>query len=82
MPPEELEAFSLPDPQPEDRDYYWEFGEIHPGRRRRCLYETEYERLRTELQSAHDSSRLPEAPTAETRAALNDLLIRTRTRGL
>lgn len=26
-PPSELEAFSLPDPQPEDRDYYWELGE-------------------------------------------------------
>lgn len=26
-PPEEIEAFALPDPQPEDRDYYWEFRE-------------------------------------------------------
>ena len=24
-PPSEIEAFPLPDPQPEDRDYYWEF---------------------------------------------------------
>ena len=26
MPPEEVEAFALPDPQPEDREYYYEFG--------------------------------------------------------
>lgn len=24
--PEEIEAFALPEPRPEDRDYYWEFG--------------------------------------------------------
>ena len=27
-PPEELEAFPLPDPKPEDRDYYWEFSAL------------------------------------------------------
>lgn len=27
MPPDEIELFSLPDPQPEDRDQYWEFGQ-------------------------------------------------------
>jgi hypothetical protein len=25
VPPEKVELFALPDPQPEDRDYYWEF---------------------------------------------------------
>jgi hypothetical protein len=24
--PQEIEIFGLPDPKPEDRDYYWEFG--------------------------------------------------------
>jgi hypothetical protein len=24
--PEDIEIYSLPDPQPEDREYYWEFG--------------------------------------------------------
>jgi hypothetical protein len=27
VPPEEVEVFALPDPKPEDRDYYWEFKE-------------------------------------------------------
>jgi predicted nucleotidyltransferase len=44
-----------------------------------ALYETEYERLRGELQTAHESSQLPESPSEETRAALNELLIRIRT---
>lgn len=46
-----------------------------------AFYETEYERLRGELQAAHESSQLPEAPSEKTRAALNDLLIRVRTHG-
>src|SRR5690349_21641039 len=46
------------------------------------FHESEYQRLRGELQSAHDASTLPEAPSEETRAALNDLLVRVRTRGL
>jgi len=40
----------------------------------------EYERLRGELQSAHDISRLPEIPDEETRTALNDLLVLIRCR--
>jgi predicted nucleotidyltransferase len=43
-----------------------------------AFHESEYERLRAELQSAHEASRLPELPSEETRAALNDLLIRIR----
>ena len=39
----------------------------------------EYQRLRAELQSAHESSTLPEGPSA--RRALNDLLVRLRMRG-
>src|SRR5436190_3159706 len=42
------------------------------------LHESEYQRLRAELQSAHDASTLPELPSEQTRAALNDLLIRVR----
>lgn len=42
------------------------------------FYESEYQRLRTQLQSAHESSHLIDAPAAETRAALNDLLLRVR----
>jgi hypothetical protein len=47
-----------------------------------AFHESEYQRLRGELQSAHDASRLPELPSDETRAALNDLLVRIRTRRL
>ncbi len=43
-----------------------------------AFHESEYQRLRAELQSAHEASRLPELPSEETRAALNDLLIRIR----
>jgi hypothetical protein len=43
-----------------------------------AFHESEYQRLRTELQTAHDNSPLPELPSDETRAALNDLLIRVR----
>jgi predicted nucleotidyltransferase len=43
-----------------------------------AFHESEYQRLRTELQIAHDGSPLPELPSDETRAALNDLLVRVR----
>lgn len=43
-----------------------------------AFHESEYQRLRGVLQTAHDASRLPEMPSEETRAALNDLLIRIR----
>src|SRR5262245_32041816 len=43
-----------------------------------AFHESEYQRLRRELQSAHDASQLPELPSDETRAALNDLLVRVR----
>jgi predicted nucleotidyltransferase len=43
-----------------------------------AFHESEYQRLRVELQAAHDASQLPELPSDETRAALNDLLIRIR----
>ena len=43
-----------------------------------AFHQREYERLRGELQSAHDSSQLPELPADQARHALNDLLVRTR----
>jgi predicted nucleotidyltransferase len=43
-----------------------------------AFHEAEYQRLRGELQSAHEASHLPELPDEETRAALNDLLVRIR----
>jgi len=42
------------------------------------LHEKEYERLRGELQTGHEASRLPEGPSEESRAALNALLVRVR----
>jgi predicted nucleotidyltransferase len=45
-----------------------------------AFHQREYERLRVELQSAHDASQLPELPSDETRKVLNDLLIRVRLR--
>jgi len=42
------------------------------------FHESEYDRLRAELQAAHDTSKLPETPPEESRAALNELLIRIR----
>ena len=47
-----------------------------------AFHEEEYVRLRRELEAAHDVSRLPELPSAATRAALNSLLVRVRTQGL
>jgi len=46
------------------------------------FHEGEYQRLRAELQSAHESCQLPEAPSEATRTALNDLLVRLRIKGL
>ncbi len=46
-----------------------------------AFHQREYERLRVELQAAHDASQLPELPSDETRAALNDLLVRVRLKG-
>ena len=43
-----------------------------------ALHESEYERLRGELQAAHDGSRLPEVPGQEVRDGVNDLLVRVR----
>ena len=43
-----------------------------------AFHESEYERLRGELQTAHEASRLPEIPNEGTRSGLNDLLIRVR----
>ncbi|MBP9902305.1 MAG: nucleotidyltransferase domain-containing protein [Verrucomicrobia bacterium] len=42
------------------------------------FHHREYERLRVELQAAHDASPLPELPSDETRQKLNDLLVRVR----
>ena len=42
------------------------------------FHQGEYQRLRAELQAAHQASTLPEGPTA--RPALNDLLVRLRMR--
>ena len=47
-----------------------------------AFYEREYQRLRAELESAHEASSLPELPNENTRRALNDLLTRVRMRGL
>ncbi len=47
-----------------------------------AFHESEYQRLRGELQSAHDASQLPELPSEETRTALNDLLVRVRLNNL
>ena len=47
-----------------------------------AFHESEYQRLRADLQAAHKACKLPELPSAETRAALDDLLVRVRTKGL
>lgn len=46
-----------------------------------AFHEAHYERLRVQLQEAHDASSLPELPSDATRAALDALLIRTRLAG-
>jgi hypothetical protein len=43
-----------------------------------AFYESEYERLRGVLQSAHEASSLREVPNEKTRGTLNDLLIKLR----
>jgi len=43
-----------------------------------AFHESEYQRLQAELQAAHDASKLPEVPSEETRAALNELLVQIR----
>ncbi len=47
-----------------------------------AFHESEYQRLRGVLQSAHDASQLPDVPSEETRKALNDLLVRIRLKGI
>lgn len=42
------------------------------------FHESQYQKLRTELQNAFESSSLPDMPSDETRRALNDLLVRVR----
>ena len=42
------------------------------------FHESEYQRLRGQLQAAHEASQLPELPSEEARAALNELLVRIR----
>lgn len=46
------------------------------------FYRGEKERLDQELDAAHTISPLPEGPSAKTRAAINDLLVRIRLNGL
>jgi predicted nucleotidyltransferase len=46
-----------------------------------AFHRAEFDRLWAELEVAHASSTLPEEPSGETRAALNDLLIRLRLGG-
>ena len=43
-----------------------------------AFHKSEYLRLRAELEAAHTSSTLTESPSTETRAALNELLVRVR----
>src|SRR5437773_6593115 len=47
-----------------------------------AFHESEYQRLRADLQAAHEACKSPELPSADTRAALDDLLVRVRTKGL
>jgi predicted nucleotidyltransferase len=47
-----------------------------------AFHESEYQRLRGELQTAHDASQLPDLPSDETRAGLNELLVRVRLRSI
>ncbi len=43
-----------------------------------AFHEAEYQRLRGELQAAHEESRLPETVDERTKKALGDLLVRVR----
>jgi uncharacterized protein len=43
-----------------------------------AFHQSEYQRLRTELQAAHEASRLPEAPGEVSREELNQLLLNVR----
>jgi uncharacterized protein len=43
-----------------------------------AFHQSEYQRLRAELQAAHEGSSLPETPSDAARKALNDLLVRIR----
>lgn len=45
------------------------------------FHEAEYQRLRSELQAAHEACRLIELPSEVTRGQLNDLLVRVRLDG-
>jgi uncharacterized protein len=45
-----------------------------------AFHRGEYERLRAELQAAHDASTLRETPEEDARAELNHLLVRVRTK--
>lgn len=45
------------------------------------FHESQYQKLRAQLQNGFESSSLPELPSDETRGALNDLLIRVRLKG-
>jgi hypothetical protein len=69
--PEQLFSPLIVHPTPEHEESVLDDADV-------ALHESEYERLRAELQSAHETSRLPELPSEETRAALNDLLVRLR----
>ena len=59
-------------PELQDRAEIFTFEDRIP------FHESEYQRLRIELQAAHGSSHLPELPPEEARQALNDLLVRIR----
>lgn len=43
-----------------------------------AMHQGEYERLRAELEAAHEASHLPETPSGEARQGLNELLVRLR----
>ena len=43
-----------------------------------AFHESEYQRLRGELQAAQEATRLPELPSEQTKRAINDLLVKLR----
>lgn len=47
-----------------------------------AFHESQYQKLRAELQTAFETSSLPELPGEKTRQAINDLLVRVRMKGL